>query len=73
MTIFQSMGMPMGFVILLPFSTSFSDLENDVMHPVRGVQQTQRFAFDLDSLNQLHPLKSDHIFYNRLYLQRGLK
>jgi len=26
--------MPMGFVVLLPFSTSFSTPENAVMHPV---------------------------------------
>ena len=35
MTIFHAVNMPMGFVVLFAFSTSFSSSENHVMHPVR--------------------------------------
>jgi len=34
MPVFRTVNMPMGFVVLLPFSTSFSTPENAVMHPV---------------------------------------
>jgi len=35
MPVFRTVNMPMGFVVLLPFSTSFSTPENAVMHPVQ--------------------------------------
>jgi len=34
MTVFRTMNVSMGFVILSAFSISFSYPENDVMHPV---------------------------------------
>ena len=34
MAIFHAVNMPMGFVVLFAFSTSFSSSENHVMHPV---------------------------------------
>ena len=53
MPVFRTVNMPMGFVVLLPFSTSFSTPENAVMHPVLYVYRTIDNTLDVLGVNRI--------------------
>ena len=51
MTIFHAVNMPMGFVVLFAFSTSFSSSENHVMHPVMEMKGSDITTMTLAAAN----------------------
>jgi len=61
MSIFRAVNMPMGFVVSLPFSTSFSTPENALMHPVTPLHLTGHMA---DAFHFTYPGQERAQYFN---------